>query len=282
MRVIPPHQIGESIISLIDDARQFVVLVSAYNKLSRWQSLTTALADCQKRHLDLHYFVRDESPQIAAVRELGIEPIPIPRLHTKLYLNESRAIFGSMNLHASSDAESMELALVTEGVDEYQEIWRYYARYIEPFRARESPPATLAEAVCVRLEKIFPSKRIQCRQSSDGARIDVGRRNFRFDVERRSGENWVSVHGILPGLVAEFLSKRQSHIQKRSRARVEIVRGNPGCYDLFRHVFRAADGDRDQWSQREIEDAAEFITVSVAAVFSTIADSEDRVIAAEL
>lgn len=58
--------------------------------------------------------------------------------------------------------------------------------------------------------------------------------------------------------------------------------GGQRHYDTFQHHFRAAEGDPDQWSQREIEDTGEFIAAAAAAVFSEIANSSDRTISAEL
>jgi hypothetical protein len=281
VRIIAPQRIGEAIVDLIDDAHEFLVIVSPYNKISGWTLLRDALAEARDRGVDVHYYTRDEQTQIEAVQRIGIEPVAIPRLHAKLYLNESNAIFGSMNLHQSSDAESVELVLATERSDEYRAIRDYYDRYIAPFGPNGAPPEILEEAVCRHLAEIFPDRSVAWRWAREGARVDVGRRNFFISVETRAGESWVEIMGILPGVLADYLGPRERRIQRRSRTKVEFRQGDRRHYASFFNTFKGSAGDPENWSRQEIDDTAEFIAMTVAAAFNEIAESSDSEIARE-
>lgn len=281
MRVIAPQRIGEAIVDLIEEAESLLVLVSPYTKVSGWKLVSNALAAARNRGVRVQYYTRDDREQIEAVQELGIDPVAIPRLHAKLYLNEERAIFGSMNLHQSSDAESVELVLATERASEYRAIRDFYERYIAAHRPESAPPERLDEAICRHLTNIFPGKSVTWRWNDEGLRVNVGRRNFDIEVVPRAGETWIEILGILPTVVADYLAPREQRIQRRSRARIEIRRGGPRHYDTFFNTFKAPAGDPDGWSRAEADETAEFIAATVAAVFGEIAEAQDHMIARE-
>jgi hypothetical protein len=115
MQIIKPRQISGEIMTLIEEADSKMIFISPYYDITKWVKLNNALKVLQHKKIDVEFYVRKgDNKSISEIRAINYEPICIPRLHTKLYLNESIAIVSSMNLHASSDEHSLDIALKTE------------------------------------------------------------------------------------------------------------------------------------------------------------------------
>lgn len=128
MRLLHPPQVSGEIMNLLDKARQFVVIVSPYNKIKNWHKLAPYLLRLHARNLPVEYYVRKEtnpSEGLLEVREAGFSPIEIEGLHCKFYLNEAYGIVTSMNLLVSSDVNALEIGYVTETVQEYEDLVRF-------------------------------------------------------------------------------------------------------------------------------------------------------------
>lgn len=131
MKLINPSQISGEIMSLIDEADKFLVIVSPYYKISKWYKLLKKIEALKDRKINTTFYVRTgEIDSIAELVNIGFHPKEIKGLHCKIYFNEKEAIISSMNLLLSSDTSSLDIALKTTNEEEYQSILNFYKRYI--------------------------------------------------------------------------------------------------------------------------------------------------------
>jgi hypothetical protein len=114
MKFLRSHQIAAEIINLIESTQRHCYLVTPY--ISRWDNLNRTFEKAAAAGTRISVFLRDEAKNRTAAKSLadayGFEVYLIRDLHTKLYVNESRAIIGSMNLYDASQKRNFELAAV--------------------------------------------------------------------------------------------------------------------------------------------------------------------------
>lgn len=132
MELINPLEISGKIMSLIAEAKQFVIIVSPYYNFSRWDKLLRVLEKATSRGIKMTFYVREgEYKSIQELRKFGLEYIEFENLHAKLYLNESTGIISSMNLNMSSDTNSLDIDCQTENEKEYNLVLDFYNKYIK-------------------------------------------------------------------------------------------------------------------------------------------------------
>lgn len=132
MELINPLEISGKIMSLIAEAKQFVIIVSPYYNFSRWDKLLRVLEKATSRGIKMTFYVREgEYKSIQELRKFGLEYIEFENLHAKLYLNESTGIISSMNLNMSSDTNSLDIGCQTENEKEYNLVLDFYNKYIK-------------------------------------------------------------------------------------------------------------------------------------------------------
>jgi hypothetical protein len=151
MELIRPTEITGKICSLIDDAHTKLIIVSPYNALvdsgnKPWKKMIKCLEKAKNRHVELLYFARDGENH-KGLDILGITPVLIERLHAKMYLNDTYAIFTSMNLVVASDEASLDFAVKTETEAEYKQALDYFERYIRPHRPVPSVISEYADEI---------------------------------------------------------------------------------------------------------------------------------------
>lgn len=130
MQLIRPSEVTGKILSLIEDAKSELIIVSPYNDFSKWDKLKRYLAEAKGRGIQISYYAREGEDQ-SCLKTVGIDPLLIKNLHAKLYLNEQYAILSSMNLVEASDKKSIDFALITTTKEQYQEVRRYFVDYIQ-------------------------------------------------------------------------------------------------------------------------------------------------------
>lgn len=130
MRLIKPKQISGDIMTLIEEADEKMIFISPYYNISKWSKLLNPLNTLQERKVAVEFYVREgEAPSIREVESIGYKAFPIKNLHSKIYLNEKHAIITSMNLNSSSDSHSLDVGMITETKEEYDEVFQHYERY---------------------------------------------------------------------------------------------------------------------------------------------------------
>ncbi len=121
MKLIQPAEISGKIMTLFDQAKEEIIIVSPYNKFTYWKKLRKNVAN-----------------NVEQIREIGIEPIEIENLHCKLYLNEQQAVVTSMNLHEYSDTSSIDIGYLITEEDKYKELTDFIDVYIDSYAITES------------------------------------------------------------------------------------------------------------------------------------------------
>lgn len=130
MELIRPTEVSAKILSLIEDAKDFLVVVSPYNDLNNWQKMVTQFSTAKKRGVKIFYYARKKEIH-KGLDLIEIDPLLIENLHAKLYINEKYAIFSSMNLVKYSDDHSIDFAFKTETPKEYEEALNFFNLHIK-------------------------------------------------------------------------------------------------------------------------------------------------------
>lgn len=135
--------VHSEIISLIERAQAYVVLVSPFVRL--WPELTRAIARSGLRGVRFQAIVRPDQDEVQ-LRDLGVDVITSPGMHQKAYLSESQAIHTSANLTAGSVGRSSESALCVDR-DIEPDIWavvcdQWHQAIDEEIRKVEAASAT--------------------------------------------------------------------------------------------------------------------------------------------
>ncbi|BDS12728.1 phospholipase D-like domain-containing protein [Aureispira anguillae] len=131
MELIQPAEISGKIMTLIDQAKEELIIVSPYNKFTAWKKLTQRINKAQQRGIKIKWYIRKNiENNVAEIRQIGIEPIEVENLHCKIYLNEQNAVVTSMNLHQYSDSSSIDIGYLITQKDKYEEIIKFIDVYI--------------------------------------------------------------------------------------------------------------------------------------------------------
>lgn len=133
MKLIKPLEISAKILTLFDETKSRIIIVSPYMKISKWYKLVNQLNGLKRRGIIPQIYVRDDKENegtYSDLETLDLSYKKLPHLHSKIYLNDSCAIVTSMNLLLSSDINSLEFGYITESQQEYNDVFEYYLRYI--------------------------------------------------------------------------------------------------------------------------------------------------------
>ncbi|MFY0683457.1 MAG: hypothetical protein JXR20_02820 [Balneola sp.] len=126
MHFIPPAEISGKIMTLIDQAKKELIIVSPYNKVTNWDKLIKRLNKARNRGVKITWYIRSRvKNNEEQIRSLGIEPIAIDNLHAKLYLNENDAVVTSMNLSEYSDTSSIDIGYHISETKEYSKLTKF-------------------------------------------------------------------------------------------------------------------------------------------------------------
>lgn len=128
MTILNPSENITSIISLIENAKKFVVIVSPFNDLTGWDKLINALNKASQKNINVSYYVR-ESEGSKGIEELNVNIFEVPLLHAKMFFTESSAIISSGNLTNRLD---INWVYVLNNPEEYAELINFFELYIKP------------------------------------------------------------------------------------------------------------------------------------------------------
>ena len=133
MKQINPSEISARLMTLLEESKEKVIIVSPYVKISKWYKLARKLKELTARNIALEIYVREDEDNTATYQDLEQLELPftkIPHLHSKFYLNERWGILTSMNLLIISEINSLEIGFATENQRDYTQLLDYYYRYI--------------------------------------------------------------------------------------------------------------------------------------------------------
>ena len=192
MKLIKPSEISASILTLLDESDERVIIVSPYMKILKWYKFINKVNGLKARKIITEIYVRDDHENKETYHDLdrlALEYKKIPHLHCKLYMNERYGIVTSMNLLLSSDINSLEIGYATETCTEYNELLGFYHRYIhmgelvhcETIAGR--PAADLREVMrCIREELDRTAKNAWLWLAENALHISTGRNDFSISI----------------------------------------------------------------------------------------------------
>ncbi len=126
MELIQPAEISGKIMTIIDQAKEQLILVSPYNNIGSWKKLIYRIEKALDRGVKIIWYIRKgEGNGFNDIKKFGIHPIVIENLHTKLYMNEKHAIVTSMNLHLYSDNSSIDIGYYINDAKRHEELLEY-------------------------------------------------------------------------------------------------------------------------------------------------------------
>lgn len=131
LNIIKPLEISSSIMSLIQDAEEELIIVSPYVNIAGWKKMKKTLSDAVSRNVNIKYYVRSGTTcDLEPLKDIGIKPLLVDDLHTKLYISEKQAIITSQNMTQSSDDYSIDFGHEINDLSEVQQLKEYVNKYI--------------------------------------------------------------------------------------------------------------------------------------------------------
>ena len=268
MKLIKPDEISGKILSLLEESKEHVLIVSPYVNISKWYKLTKKLDSIRVRGVQLDFIIRDDDTNIKSFEELERLKIrfrAIPNLHCKLYLNERTVIFTSMNLLLSSEINSLELGYETETHDEYNELLNFANNYLNVDFSNNSHTHNKSLLDLLSDELSSKTERKIRIQDEDGTyKINTRTNNYDCFIWSTSKSNKLRISGVLSGREFEALS--ESDPIAVSGLTIEYQSGEGKYYDMAwatgTHDLRSNNLNHVEEAEVELllDNITEFIT----------------------
>ena len=129
MKILEPSENFLSITKMIENAKEFVIIVSPYSYLEGWEdSLIKAINYASERNVHISYYVR-EKEGIGGTEKLNVSLYEVPNLHAKLFFTEKEAIFSSFHL---KNTDEINWGYTLNYPDEYNELKSFFEENIKP------------------------------------------------------------------------------------------------------------------------------------------------------
>ena len=128
MRFIEIEENLNCIISLVENAGEFIILVSPFNDFEGWDKLKNAINSASKRGVEVSYYVREEEG-VPGTEDLDVTIYEVPNLHSKMFYSENEAVIGSAHLKYNED---INWTYILDKQKEYDEMKGFFDRNIKP------------------------------------------------------------------------------------------------------------------------------------------------------
>jgi len=128
MKLVNLTESIDTIISVIENAKEFVVLVSPYTDLNGWENLKNAINNASAKGVEVRYYVREEEG-VPGTEELNVTLFEVPDLHSKMFFSESSAVIGSAHLKYNED---INWTYILDNQSEYNEMKSFFEKNIQP------------------------------------------------------------------------------------------------------------------------------------------------------
>lgn len=142
MKIIPPYQITSEILNLINEAKEYIILVSPYVNFNNWERIKVDITNALKRGVEIQFYTRldsDNHKSWEQIEQLGLKPKLIKNLHAKVYFNEKSGIVTSMNLLTSSNLSAIEFGSIYHTAEELDELKGFIKKHLEPNTESSKP-----------------------------------------------------------------------------------------------------------------------------------------------
>ncbi len=97
MKFIDIKENLNTIISLVENAEEYLILISPFNDFEGWDKLKDAINNATNRGVDVKYYVR-EGEGFNGMEGLKVNLWEVPGLHAKMYQSEKETYISSGNL----------------------------------------------------------------------------------------------------------------------------------------------------------------------------------------
>ncbi|MEN6456932.1 MAG: hypothetical protein ABFD10_21975 [Prolixibacteraceae bacterium] len=128
MKIFKTEENIESIVSLISNAKEFVVIVSPFNQLAGWDELINTINKAAERNISISYYVR-KGEGLNGLEGINVKVFEVPLLHAKMFFSESEAIISSGNLTNRPD---LNWTCLLNNRQEYNELINFFDSSIKP------------------------------------------------------------------------------------------------------------------------------------------------------
>lgn len=124
-------EIATRIMTLIDNAKTNLVLVSPYISIDKWDKFKKCLQRAVDRGVAITIYARENADQnLDCIKTFQVNLILVKDLHAKIYLNDSYAIASSQNLIQYSDSNSIDFGYFTETEEELNQLLNFIDQYL--------------------------------------------------------------------------------------------------------------------------------------------------------
>ena len=169
MKFIPIMEISGQIMTLIDETKEELVIVSPYIKINTWKKIKKCIQRAIDKGVKITVYARKNADQdLTDLIHFKVNLILVQDLHAKIYLNENYAIVSSQNMIEYSDENSIDFAYSTETDLERLQLEKLINQYLKIHDVKN--------------EVIFEEKKINFRNENSNNQ-DVTNKEFLKDFE---------------------------------------------------------------------------------------------------
>lgn len=257
--------------TLIDESDEFVVIVSPYVQVKNWTKLKRTLTDLRKKKIPIEFYYRSGNQDAREeIESLKVKPIPIEKLHCKIFMNEKEGIVSSMNLYQFSDTHSLDIAYKTETKQEYKELSKFYKRYL---RDKNDRILSLGEYDFDLVEELYEKleKNVSVESVDSEFIVYYGKSRYNIYIEKGVLELW----GIFS--VAQFeYAENNSNYFKGKKLVYDLVNGNKNDYDQINSKVEMKSNNLNELYESEYDKLLEFIIEFIRTVDEIKTDEFNR------
>lgn len=206
MKIIAPYQISSEILNLINQSKEYLILVSPYVNFQNWEGIKTEIRNAQKRGVKINFYTRldnDNYKSWTEIEALDIHPKLVKNLHAKLYFSEQYGIVTSMNLLTSSNLNAIEFGSIFDTREELEELKEFIKRFLEPNVVKEKPKDEdlylAKEKVTIILTNYLSHhlhENVYCKWNNTSYQLNA-KNTFFFNIDKGKNTFWIS--GIISG-----------------------------------------------------------------------------------
>ena len=144
---------------LFDSSKHFLYIVTPY--FDAGDNRLKSIIDAQKNGYKVTLLVRQPSRELKKLSNAGCKILIHPRLHSKIYLNETKAIMGSANMLRGSLDNSLEMGIEDNSVQLHKEMLDTIKNYINDDDVEQFNPDEMKSGYCIKTKSpmLFNIKR---------------------------------------------------------------------------------------------------------------------------
>lgn len=268
MEKIPPYQITSEILNLINEANEYLILVSPYVNFNNWDRIKTDIKKALKRNVKIYFYVRLDSDNFKSweqIEALGIKPIFIKNLHAKLYFNEKSGIVTSMNLLTSSKLTEIEFGAIYNSEDELNELKIFVKKLLDSNLENEKPSDDdiylakekfhlIIQNVLSNILKI----RVYCKWQNGNLIVNA---NNQFILEMDKVKHIFSITGLISELEADNFDSFLKSTNFKN-AQINLIRGKNNTLSSI-DVFSKKTFSKDNYDFLSVSEKKEILDMIV-------------------